>query len=228
MAVFLEMALPRSATSLCAVVLNGGVGVMLNVIEGRFVRYRRVVLLPVAVAIAPVVLMLTGCGAPKDSPGVATAQGQTSASATPSASASAPATDYDKALRFARCFNAEREKHAAEYVRYGMGPMPDPVVGKHLAIPGTQGPAWENCKSLLPATWPVKMDPKEVERDRAFGDCLRKRGVYWPEDPDANGNMNYSSDPEYLDAPSVKPAVAACQHLLDDPAVKARSRGNGG
>jgi hypothetical protein len=185
------------------------------------VRYRRVVQLSVATAIAFVVLVLAGCGSSKDSPSVATAQGATSGSATPSASAPAKETDHDKAVGFARCINEAIKEYAEVYRdgEYSPRPMKDPIVGESLQVPVDRGPAWERCKSLLPATWPVRMDPKEIERDRPFGECLRKRGVYWPE-PDADGMMNYSSDPNYLKLPSVAPAVAACKHLLNDPAVR--------
>jgi hypothetical protein len=145
------------------------------------------------------VLTLTGCTSAK-TPGVPTA---------------APESNYDKALRYTRCMNDNGVK------------VPDPVVGKPLPIavaePGQEWlrvpPAFDKCRRFMPATWPVKMDPADIAREKPFADCMRKRGIDMPE-PDVDGMVSYPADPAALETPEYNAAVDACRYLYDDPANK--------
>jgi hypothetical protein len=168
-------------------------------------------LVAVAVAVAS-----AGCeSGDSRRPRVATAQGTPSAApGQPSPSATAE-SNYDKALRYTRCMN----EHGVE--------MPDPVEGEPLNMGYvvregdsqwyTQSKVFELCKHLLPETWPVKVDPKEIARERAFGECLRKHGQHVYE-PDANGMIHYPTDNSNQETPEYEAAVRACRHLIDDPA----------
>jgi len=166
-------------------------------------------------------LALAGCGEPRG-PEVATAKSPaaTAGPAESPATAKAPAkeSDYDKALRYTRCMTEHGEE------------MDDPVEGVALPFSGknrSKTTAWialpeafHKCKHLMPATWPVKMDPKDLARERPFVECLRKHGIDAPE-PDANGMVRYPTDTSYQAEPEFEAAVAACRHLIDDPAVGA-------
>lgn len=178
-----------------------------------------------------VVVGLAGCGGPSGgSRGsrVATAQRPASTGAPATSAPAAAETDYDKARRYVRCMN----DHGVT--------IPDPVVGEPLqvwtyaslnggSVTGIDDkfrlrirpPEFDKCKHHLPATWPVKADPKEIARDRPFGECLRKHGVYWPE-PDPNGMMRYPADHSVYETREYEAAEQACRHLVDDPAVKQR------
>lgn len=159
------------------------------------------------------VLALAGCT------GTAPSEPQIASAARPSAStAAAPApspteeSDYDKALTFTRCMNALGEN------------IPDPVEGKPLQTTSVKSGGWyapspnfPKCKQYLPATWPVKMDPKDLAKEAKFDDCLRKRGIVVPE-PDAHGMVRYSTDPGYWESPEYRAAEDACRYLYDDPA----------
>ncbi|MFC7248156.1 hypothetical protein ACFQO7_37335 [Catellatospora aurea] len=159
----------------------------------------------------------TACSDPA-APEVPTAQPQT----TPSTGASvAPSpskreSDYDKALRYTRCMNDQGVK------------IDDPVIGQRLQYAEPTKAGWgpivlteefEKCKKHLPATWPVKADPKDVARDRPFAECLKKQGleVTWAE-PDADGMVHYPADPNDANRPEYRAAEAACRHTIDDPA----------
>jgi hypothetical protein len=163
-------------------------------------------------------LLLAGCGGGASAPHVATAQRSAPATAAAGSAASSPSADgdYDKALRYTRCMT-----------EHGV-PTPDPVVGVSLggqtfnrgdteATVLARRDAFEACKHFLPATWPVKADPKDVARDRPFWECMRQHGMP-VEEPDANGMYHEPTDrspestPEYLDA------VEQCRYLVDDPA----------
>lgn len=162
---------------------------------------------------------LAGCTHPPG-PQVATADrapATVSASTVPSPSKTAVVTDYDKALNYTRCMTA----HGA--------PTPDPVVGQLLvtvnllhvgeseATIEAGRTAFDKCKQLLPATWPMKQDLTEAAAERPFRECVRKQGVAWPE-PDANGNANFPTDPYAMATPAYNAAIQVCRHLLDDPA----------
>jgi hypothetical protein len=154
---------------------------------------------------------LVGCadGPSDDGPRVASAREP----ATPTGGGTAPATgdsNYDKALRFARCMNDNGEK------------VPDPVEGQPLQIaaPNEQGfaivpsPAFEKCRALLPPSWPVKADPKHIAQGRAWGECMRSHGVETPElTPDANGMVQTQPDPTLVYTPEWRAAEAACRHV---------------
>lgn len=153
-----------------------------------------------------------GCASPPPQPQVASAaQPTASANAAPSPSA-VKETDYDKALHFTRCMNALGEN------------IPDPVEGKPIQTTSVKMGDWyvpsnnfDRCKQFLPATWPVKMDPKDLAKEAKFDDCMRKRGIAVPE-PDAQGMVRYSTDPGYWETPEYRAAEDACRYLYDDPA----------
>jgi hypothetical protein len=135
----------------------------------------------------------------------------------PAGAAAAEETGLDRALRFARCMAEHGE------------PVPEPVEGRPLRF-GTpvEGTAWMRldtdaflaCRALLPATWPVKADPADIARERPFGECMRRRGIAWPE-PDADGMVAYPADPMSYQTPQYRAAEEACRYLYDDPANNA-------
>ena len=166
------------------------------------------------------VLALSGCSQPR-TPEVATAESPAAAQPDqgPATTATATAkpgkeTDYDKALRYTRCMNEHGEQ------------MDDPVEGKPLPLMGknhTGGggfqkvpEAFDKCKRFMPATWPVKADPKDLARERPYGECMRKHGIDYPQ-PDADGMVHYPTDPTTLGRPDYQAADAACRHLVEDP-----------
>jgi hypothetical protein len=156
---------------------------------------------------------LAGCDAPADGPEVATAQSQ-GANPPGAAASSAPAKvgDYDKALQYTRCMNENGEA------------VPDPVEGKPLPISAVHeggfmatGPAFEKCRHLMPATWPVKADLALIAQHQAWGECMRKHGVDTPEMfPDANGMVHYQPDPILFHNDEWRAAEAACRSV-DNP-----------
>jgi hypothetical protein len=167
-------------------------------------------------AVVGATLALAGCTSQPATPHVATAQSPSAAApgaAAPSASPSPPETDYDKAVRYTRCMTENGT------------PMSDPVIGKPIQISapikGTgwsqKAPSFDKCKQFLPTTWPVKVDPAEIAKTRPFAECMRKRGISWPE-PDANGMVAYPSDPDVQSTPAYTAAEKACRYLYDDPA----------
>jgi hypothetical protein len=136
-------------------------------------------------------------------------------------SSQAPLSDYDKALRFTRCMT-----------EMGVATK-DPVVGEmlpiHMTFQGGQTPvhseergrihraAWNKCKPLLPATWPVKEDPAQLAKERPFKDCLKRHGIETYE-ADSNGMVHYPVDLSYLDTPEYRAAEHACRKYYDDSA----------
>ena len=147
---------------------------------------------------------------------MATARGPAvtpTAGATPTPSAD---TDEAKALRYTRCMTAHGSVH------------PDPVVGELLVTVNLLQPgepagalpariaAHEQCKQFLPATWPIRVDPAAIARDHAFAACMAAHGVPLPT-PDANNMIQYPTGSQPVD-PAYDPAIAACRHLVDDPA----------
>jgi hypothetical protein len=162
------------------------------------------------------VLALVGCDQTRG-PEVATAKSPAAVEPDPapgSVSAQRRDRDYDKALRYTRCMNEHGER------------MDDPVEGKPLPLMGDDHPdkgfvrvpeAFEKCRHLMPATWPVELDPEFAELERRWGECMRRHGVDYPE-PDANGMMRRPADPSVLGRPEYQAADAACRHVIDDAA----------
>jgi hypothetical protein len=168
------------------------------------------------------VLTLAASGAcgTKQNPKVATARPgpvqQTPGPSAPTASATA-SSDYDKALRYTRCMTAN-----------GV-PTKDPVEGEelvtvntiHVGEPAatfeTRRTAFGKCKQYLPATWPIKWDPKEIARSQKYVECMKRNGIdqAWP---DANGIAQVPTDRSFEASPEYLAAVAKCRHLVDDPA----------
>ena len=166
----------------------------------------------ILVLVAAAALTTAGCTSPAPQPKVASAAQPTATAKPEPAPSATKESDYDKALRFTRCMNALGEN------------IPDPVEGKPLQTTGTKIGDWytpsqnfPKCKQYLPATWPVKMDPKELAKEKKFDDCLEKRGIPVPK-PDADGMVHYSTDPGYWETPEYRAAEDACRYLYDDPA----------
>jgi hypothetical protein len=143
---------------------------------------------------------------------VATAHPSTGTKSAAPSSVAPRETDYDKALRYTRCMTENGDK------------MPDPVEGKPLPLGSvgngwttTATPAFQKCKQFLPATWPIKLDPKEVARSRGYVQCMRKRGIPEPV-ADENGVVNEPTGDSLSQMPGYDAAVRACRHLVDDPA----------
>jgi len=160
-------------------------------------------------AVGSVLTVLAGCSS-TETPQVATAQHPTPPPAVSGATPTpAEDSDYDKALRFTRCMT----ENGAE--------VPDPVEGQPLQlVPASKGfqllstPEFEECRHFLPATWPVKADPKEIARQRPWAACMRKHGGKVPElEPDANGMVHSPPDPTLQYTPKWRAAEAACRHL---------------
>ena len=156
-------------------------------------------------------VVLAGCTAPAP-PAVATAR----TGAAPGRSSAAPGrgeSDYDKALRYTRCMTAHGD------------PVPDPVVGKPLPLGRPDQGAWVTgaskpfaaCRQYLPTTWPVKVDPEAVVKERRFDECLRQHGIPVPQ-PDAQGMVHYPADPFVPQSPRSAAAEQACRKYYDDPA----------
>jgi hypothetical protein len=165
--------------------------------------------------------LVAGCG-PATTPTVATARPPAAPSGAAPTTA-APLTDYDKALLYTRCLTA-----------HGLVTK-DPVVGVRLggmtfhagmtgAEADAQQAAYDACKQYLPTTWPVKAetDPVQVARDKPYFECMATKGYPEPV-PDANGNIPETTIDTTFNDPAWNAANASCEHLLDDPAVKARS-----
>ncbi len=163
-------------------------------------------------------LALAGCTPTPAEPAVATADRSSGPAASTSAGAGPVVpTDDDKALAYTRCMSD-----------HGV-PTPDPVAGQTLVTANTirrgetaeaytaKQAAFQQCKQFLPATWPLKMDPKEEVRIRKFVACVRERGLAWPE-TDANGLAAWPTDPGAMSTPEYDAAINACRHLVDDPA----------
>jgi hypothetical protein len=162
------------------------------------------------------VLLLAGCGS-APAPQVATAHPSAGVASVPPSSVAPRESDYDKALRYTRCMTANG------------APVADPVEGKELPtgetlVRGdtfdTNSPrrvAYQKCKQFLPATWPIKLDPKEVARSHGYVQCMRKRGIPEPV-ADENDVVNEPTDNRLFRIPGYEAAVAACRHLVDDPA----------
>jgi hypothetical protein len=172
---------------------------------------------PWALALA---IVLAGCAKPA-APSIATAQPAARHGATATVSASPTADrDYDKARQFVRCMN----DHTKHVNRYGepipQSYLPDPVEGKPLVI-DTGGP-FDLCKKFLPATWPIRVDPAEFAKERAFYECMYKRGAIAriPE-MDAHGMVDYPADP--AGSAEYQAAENACAYLVDDPATRGGS-----
>lgn len=176
--------------------------------------------MPAAILVAFLaVFLVAGCGSPAESPAahVAHADQPPPVRASPARSRPAQASDYDKALAYARCMTANG------------APTPDPVVGQALVTVNVvhrgdtvadleaKKSAFAVCKHLLPTTWPLRLDPKEVARTAKFAVCVREHGVAWPEaKPD--GLADWPTDPYALTTPAYEAAIQACRHFVDDPA----------
>ncbi|MFI6333127.1 hypothetical protein ACIBBG_33175 [Micromonospora chersina] len=162
---------------------------------------------------------------------MATAQ-QPSATATgepakASPSAAAGNSNYDKALGYTRCMTGNGVK------------MPDPVEGKPLWLGNANNPVvfmpdektgwiqisaevFKKCEPFLPDSWPVKADTAVLAKERPFRQCMRNQGIDLPEPVvDANGMVREPTDYSANATSELQAGVAACRHLVDDPAVKA-------
>lgn len=174
---------------------------------------------PAAAAALTLCAVLAPAGCDRSpAPEVATAKSPAAAGPDRSAGA-APAQrrsrDYDKALQYTRCMNEHGER------------MDDPVEGRPLPMMGNENlpekgfvrvpEAFDKCRRLMPATWPVKLDPKFAALERRWGACMREQGIAYPE-PDANGMVHQPTDPSAMARPEYQAADAACRHVVEEAA----------
>jgi len=146
-------------------------------------------------------LLLAGCSAGSDGPGVASAGGARSAGASP-----APSADAD-GRAFARCMREQ-----------GID-VPDPEPGQGgLRIlgqargndPAKTQAAVEACRHLLPNGGELpRLDGEQLERAREFAKCMREHGVDMP-DPDADGRLRLPDNIDVTD-PKLREAAEACR-----------------
>ncbi|MGW6195522.1 hypothetical protein ACWF0M_05180 [Kribbella sp. NPDC055110] len=152
-------------------------------------------------AVTVVALSLTGCGAAKDDPQVATAGGS------PTASSTAASGGDEPLVKFSQCMRAN-----------GVPNYPDPKEGANggvdLSVPeGTDPKAVEaataKCKSFLPGGGEVKKpDAKGLEELRKLAQCMRANGVSKFPDPSADGQQ---VDPTTLGIDPMSPEFQAAQ-----------------
>ncbi len=121
-------------------------------------------------------LGLAACDNAGATPGVASAGG-----GTPSASAAA-ADDEERGRAFAQCMR----EHGVE--------MPDPQPGAKIGIELEKLDkdkvfgAVDACRDLMPGGGKdVKLNPDQLERQRALAECMRANGVADFPDPDPDG-----------------------------------------
>ncbi|MEU4192418.1 hypothetical protein AB0E69_10990 [Kribbella sp. NPDC026611] len=157
----------------------------------------------------------TGCGrsdAGHDT-GVASAAGSTgtatgTATATPSPSGTL--SDQDRAVKFAQCMRAN-----------GIPGFKDPKPGDGgVAIDLPDGvsqaqadAAMAKCKDLLPGGGTAgKIDPQQIEKNRALAKCMRQNGVPNYPDPGPDGGIKIEGvDPN---STAFKSAQQKCQKDL--------------
>jgi len=133
----------------------------------------------------------------------------------------APPNDYDKAMRYTRCMTemgvATKDPVVGEALPILMVLTPDEKPGYWEDRATAFRAAWNKCKPLLPATWPVKEDLAQLAKERPFKDCLKRHGIQTYE-ADSNGMVHYPVDLSYLDTPEYLAAENACRKFYDDPA----------
>jgi len=170
-------------------------------------------------------LALAGCQS-QEGPVIATAEQPNAGPSAPGTTAPAtqepkPLSDYDKALRYTRCMTDNGAPHA------------DPVVGEplltHLNVVDLNGEvvsgdmmerrreSHEKCKKYLPATWPVKIDPKEVARSALFSKCMDEQDVGFPM-VGKDGMIAEPTDGKYERTPEYRAAESKCRRYYDDGA----------
>ncbi|MGV9302089.1 hypothetical protein ACWENQ_25470 [Nonomuraea sp. NPDC004354] len=155
-------------------------------------------------------LSMAGCGQGDSGARVATA-GTSAATATATAAAARSDTG---GLAFAQCMR----EHGVD--------MPDPQDNGRVEIRLPQGvdpqkaqAATEQCRRHLPdGGEAAKADPRVVEQQRAFAQCMRDNGVERFPDPDASGGFQIGPgsglDP---DDPKVQAAQQKCAGLRPAP-----------
>ncbi|MEV4535675.1 hypothetical protein AB0J82_17790 [Asanoa sp. NPDC049518] len=153
-------------------------------------------------------LGLAACDSAGATPGVASAGG-----GTPGASASAaPADDEERGRAFAACMR----EHGVD--------MPDPQPGSKVGITLDKVDkskvlaAVDACRDLMPGGGKdVKLDPDQLERQRALAECMRANGVPDFPDPDPDGGAavrEYILDKHDDD---VLAALEKCQDAVPTP-----------
>jgi len=191
-----------------------------------------------------------GCGDDGDPVAVATAE-VPAAPAGPTGTASetaAPAADetiagderYAQALSYVSCMRGKGvtvpDPVEGEITSWVLEPLGARITddgvqlaggddgGMDIATIERNNVAYDECKSLLPDTWPLHQDPQDVLEQRAWRECMREQGVDIPE-PDAEGNADGS--PLLIESGGLSPAETACRPLYQDPAVQAGNPGTG-
>jgi len=152
-------------------------------------------------------LGLAACDGADAAAGVATAGG-----VTPSASASAAAGDEERGRAFAHCMR----EHGVE--------IPDPQPGSKVGMELDKLDkvkvlgAVDACRDLMPGGGKdVKLNPDQLERQRAMAECMRANGVPDFPDPDPDGGAavrEYILDKHDDD---VLAALETCRDVVPTP-----------
>ncbi|SNT65770.1 hypothetical protein SAMN05421812_12641 [Asanoa hainanensis] len=152
-------------------------------------------------------LGLAACDSAGATPGVASAGG-----GAPSASAAAPSGDEERGRAFAACMR----EHGVD--------MPDPQPGSKLGIELDKLDkdkvldAVDACRDLMPGGGKdVKLNPDQLERQRALAECMRANGVPDFPDPDPDGGAavrEYILDKHDAD---VLAALETCRDVVPTP-----------
>jgi len=165
-----------------------------------------------AVPLLVLALGLAACDSADATPGVASAGG-----GTPSASAGAAVDDEERGRAFAQCMR----EHGVE--------MPDPQPGAKIGIELEKLDkdkvlgAVDACRSLMPGGGKdVKLNPDQLERQRALAECMRANGVADFPDPDPDGGAavrEYILDKHDDD---VLAALEKCRDVVPTPSGQPR------
>lgn len=102
-------------------------------------------------------------------------------------------------------------------IRHGIATTVTAIRGQKYDAHSAGRVAYEKCKRFLPATWPIKLDPKEVARSRGYVQRMRQHGIPEPV-ADEHDVVNEPTDNALFRSPGYEAAVQACRHLVDDPA----------
>lgn len=170
-----------------------------------------------AIAMAGLILLVTGCSHSSSGPGVANI-----GSSSPSGQSSSSSSTSDALLSFSRCMRSHRVHE-----------FPDPEPGQtEIKLPPANSPGYgvgaaqfwsaaNACRQLLPpgvgAWYPRSEIPQVLRALRKFADCMRAHGISdWP-DPkfDPEGRLGFTGPG--ADNPPGSPtdhAVNQCHHLL--------------
>jgi hypothetical protein len=174
-------------------------------------RFRAAVTLGLALLV-----VATGCARAATDDGIATAGG--GRTSTPTTAPPDAQSDKDKMLAYAQCMRDN-----------GVPEFPDPDFndggGVSLSLPdvtvrSTVDAANAKCKQYLPnGGEPGRMDPEQLEKMRAFAQCMREHGLpSFPDPSDEGLAINGNEHPELNpNNPTFKAAEEACRQYAPGP-----------